>query len=104
MMMMMMKEEEAEFARFLESYPAAKRKGGKNVRQLFTRALINTPFIVIMSALAQHKRSTQWQQVRFIPSIETWLKEERWVQELPEPKIPESRLTPFERAKRAGLK
>jgi hypothetical protein len=42
--------------------------------------------------------------VRFIPSIETWLKEERWVQELPEPKIPESRLTPFERAKRAGLK
>lgn len=104
MMMMMMKEEEADFQRFLEAYPAPKRKGGPKVRRLFQIALIKAPLIVLLNALTQHRRSTQWQTPRYIPSIETWLREERWVQELPEPQIPQSRLTPFERAKRAGLK
>jgi len=101
--MMMMKEDD-NFARFLECYPAAKRKGGDHVRILFEAALIKAPFVVLLSALAQHKRSVQWQESRFIPSIVTWLREERWIQVLPEPSIPASRLTPFERAKRAGLK
>ena len=100
--MMMMKEDE--LSRFIGSYPAEKRKGGERVRQLFDAALMKVPFVVLLSALAQHKRSVQWQEPRYIPSIEKWLAEERWVQVLPEPKIPSARLTPFERARRAGLK
>ena len=87
------------FAQFLEAYPPAKRKGGDDV---------------LLNALAQHKRSVQWQNPRYIPWMTTWLAQERWVQVLPEQETPViskadqerilNRLTPIERAQRFGRK
>ena len=70
---------------------------------LFCKAVEKVGFDVLLHALEQHKRSAQWQK-GVIPSMVTWLQEERWIQVLPEAEIPASRLTPFELARRAGLK
>ena len=92
------------FAQFLAAYPVTRRKSGPRIRLAFDRALELVPFAVLLHALEQHKRSTQWQDPRFIPSILTWLTDEHWIQVLPEPERPTSRLTPMEQARRLGLK
>ena len=92
-----------QFMEFVAAYPASRRLSTPQAHRAFLKALQWTPFETLLTALAQHKRSTQWQK-HIIPSMLTWLVQERWTQVLPEPEIPESRLTPFERAKRAGLK
>jgi hypothetical protein len=93
------------FEQFVDAYPPSRRKGGAKAREVFHEALGKAPFLTLMVALAQHKRSIQWQNPRFIPSMITWLEQERWIQVLPE-KDPENlhRLTPFQHAKRLGLK
>lgn len=92
-----------QFAAFVEAYPAARRQRGYMVETLFLHALAQVSYEALMQALAQHKRSAQW-ATGVIPSMRTWLEEQRWIQVLPEPEIPLSRLTPFERARKAGLK
>jgi hypothetical protein len=93
-----------DFDQFLQAYPATRRKSGDRTRYAFTKALRKVSLETMLTALAQHRRSDQWRDPRFIPSMTTWLDEERWIQVLPEPKTPASRLTPFEQARRAGLK
>jgi hypothetical protein len=94
------------FFDFKEAYPAHRRKGGDDARRLFARALRAVTMDQLMASLEQHKRSAQWNQDagRFVPSMITWLRDEHWTQVLPEPKTKASRLTPFEQARRAGLK
>ena len=92
------------FDQFTAAYPVTRRQAGTGIRRRFEKALRKAPLGFMLHALEQHKRSVQWQDARFIPSMTTWLDEERWIQVLPEPEIPVSRLTPFEQAKRLGLK
>jgi len=93
-----------DFDQFLQAYPATRRKSGDRTRYAFTKALRKVSLETMLTALAQHRRSDQWRDPRFIPSMTTWLDEERWIQVLPEPEVKASRLTPFEQARRAGLK
>ena len=93
-----------EFEQFTRAYPVTRRKGGTSARRSFDKAVRKVPFGLMLHALEQHKRSVQWQDARFIPSMTTWLDEERWIQVLPEPELPASRLTPYQQAKRLGLK
>ena len=88
---------------FITTYPASRRQRGYMSSFLFCKAIEKVGPEVLFRALEQHKRSEQWQN-GFIPSMVTWLQEERWIQVLPEPEIPASRLTPWELARRAGLK
>lgn len=92
------------FTQFTNAYPVTRRKGGKKARDSFAEALAKVPFAVLLHALEQHKRSAQWQNARYIPSMLTWLDDEMWIQTLPEPAVPTSRLTPLEHARRLGLK
>jgi len=91
------------FALFRDAYPAARRKGGDQARAAFAKALRKVTLETMLTALAQHQRSEQWQSAggRFIPSMITWLDEERWIQILPEP---ERKLTPWETARKLGYK
>jgi hypothetical protein len=93
-----------QLAQFVAAYPEARRQRGYMVEQLFLHALSKVSFETLIAALEQHKRSDQWATARMIPSLRTWLEEERWIQVLPEPEVPASRLTPWEHARRAGLK
>ena len=92
------------FQQFSAAYPVTRRKGGKKARESFTEALHKVPFALLLHALEQHKRSVQWQNPRFIPSMITWLQDEMWIQTLPEPEPDHARLTPYQQAKRLGLK
>jgi hypothetical protein len=100
------------FAQFTAAYPVTRRKGGDDARRAFAQALRKVPFALMLHALDQHKRSEQWQNPRFIPSMTTWLLEERWIQVLPEtPPVSaedadriRKRQTPWQHAKRLGLK
>ena len=38
----------------------------------------------MLAALEQHKRSVQWQTPALIVNMTTWIRQERWLQELPE--------------------
>jgi hypothetical protein len=93
-----------QFAQFVEAYPAARRQRGYMAEHLFLAACEKVPFTELLAALEQHKRSEQWRNGRIIPSMVTWLQEERWIQVLPEPEIPAGRLTPWQHAQRQGLK
>lgn len=95
------REEERCFALFVTAYPAAKRKGGDRAKAVFVKALRKVSLDAMLDALAQHKRSEQWQNPRFIPAFVTWLEEERWIQVLPEP---ERTLTPWSMARKLGYK
>ena len=102
------------FAQFLASYPVPRRKAGEPTRHAFQCAVQKVPFAVMLHALEQHKRSVQWQDPRFIPSMTTWLDEERWIQTLPETtplRLSKAdlaqrlrSLSPQAQARRAGLK
>jgi hypothetical protein len=76
------------FQQFLAAYPVTRRKGGTHARASFYDALDKVPFALLLHALEQHKRSVQWQNPRFIPSMTTWLNDEMWIQTLPEPAAP----------------
>ncbi len=73
------------YHQFSAAYPAPRRNGGKRARESFDDAVQKVPFAFMLHALEQQKRSLQWQNPRFIPSMTTWLDEERWIQTLPEP-------------------
>lgn len=97
------------FEAFVSAYPESRRQRGFMAQQAFTAGIQKAGFDVIMAALAQHKRSDQWRTVSLIPMMKKWLEEERWIQVLPEDDAPApvaraDSLTPFERARRAGLK
>ena len=94
------------FFEFKEAYPAHRRKGGDEARRLFANALRIVSMDTLMITLEAQKKSAQWraQGGRFVPSMITWLREEHWLQVLPEPEAPLSRLTPYQQAKRLGLK
>lgn len=103
-------ERDQQFEAFVEAYPASRRQRGYMAQQLFLAAVEHVGFEVLMSALQQHRRSEQWQR-GMIPNLLTWLQEERWCQVLPEtPASAEDgarlrkRLTPWQHAKRLGLK
>jgi hypothetical protein len=105
-----------DFALFRDAYPAARRKGGDAARAAFRKAHQKVSLTVMLTALAQHQRSAQWQACagRFIPSMITWLDEERWIQRLPEPEPPQlsnadqaqrvRSLSPQEQLRRLGVK
>ena len=80
---------DADFEAFRASYPASRRVGGKAAQrafqQVFTRQDRSKVLPVMLAALAQHKRSEQWQEPKLIPLMTTWLNQERWLQTLPEP-------------------
>ena len=93
-----------EFKTFVAAYPASRRLANAKARQAFIKARRTVSFETLMSALAQQTRSEQWHK-HIIPSLVTWLEEGRWIQTLPEKrKGVHARLTPFEQARRAGLK
>ena len=71
------------FEQFVQAYPSARRQRGYMITVLFLAALEKAGPLVLMNALAQHKRSEQWQN-GMIPSMQKWLEEERWIQILPE--------------------
>jgi hypothetical protein len=96
-------DDDKQFQEFVNAYPESRRLRTVQAHRAFVHALQWTPFETLVRALEQQKRSAQWQK-HIIPSMLTWLQQERWTQVLPEPEIPLSRLTPFERARRAGLK
>ncbi len=84
----------ADFEAFRSAYPASRRVGGKNALRAFqnaTRGRNGTHFTAMIDALAQHKRSEQWQSPKLIPLMTTWLNQERWTQVLPET-IPQKRM------------
>ena len=74
------------FDAFVMAYPASRRQRGYMAETLFLLALQKVSVETLTAALEQHKRSAQWQEGRLIPMLKTWLQEERWIQELPEPK------------------
>jgi len=88
------------FAQFVEAYPPSRRQRGYIAQQLFLAALDKVSWQTLIDAVEQHKRSVQW-QANVIPSMTTWLQEERWIQILPEP---ERALTPWQTARRLGYK
>ena len=77
-----------QFDQFAAAYPVTRRRGGHRARTSFAAAIAKVPFAVLLHALEQHKRSDQWQDPRFIPSMLTWLNDELWIQTLPEPVAP----------------
>ena len=97
-------QQDEQFAAFVDAYPAARRQRGYMAQTLFLAALEQVPYETLMAALAQHRRSSQWIEGRMIPNLITWLQEEHWIRVLPEPEAPLSRLTPYQQAKRLGLK
>jgi hypothetical protein len=92
--------DDRQFQEFVEAYPPSRRLRTPQTHRAFVLALQWTPFETLLAALEQHKRSTQWQQ-HIIPSMLTWLREERWIQVLPEP---ERTRTPWEMARKLGYK
>ena len=74
------------FEQFVQAYPASRRQRGYMAETLFLLALQKVSFEMLLAAVAQHKRSEQWQDARLIPMLKTWLQEERWIQVLPEPR------------------
>jgi hypothetical protein len=96
-------ERDQQFEAFVNAYPASRRQRGYMVQTAFLAALDKVSFETLMQALTQHTQSEQW-ATGVIPSMEKWLLEERWIQVLPTSERILNRLTPFERARRAGLK
>jgi hypothetical protein len=79
------------FEQFVQAYPAARRQRGYMVSHLFLAALEKAGSLVLMTALEQHKKSEQWENLSMIPSMKKWLEEERWIQILPERRSGEDR-------------
>jgi hypothetical protein len=92
--------DDKQFQEFVAAYPASRRSHSVSAHAAFVHALKWTPFETLLAALEQHKRSEQWQK-HIIPSMVTWLREERWIQILPEPA---RKLTPWEMARKLGYK
>jgi len=93
--------DDKQFWEFVAAYPAARRSSTGDAHAAFVKALTWTSFETLLAALEQHKRSTQWRQ-HIIPSMRTWLREERWIQVLPEPERASS--TPWQMARKLGYK
>ncbi len=91
------------FEAFVQAYPVARRQKGYMASFLFIAAAEKVGVETLMAALAQHKRSIQWQTSSLIPMMRKWLEEERWIQELPEPDRSD-RLSPWEKARASGYK
>lgn len=64
------------FDRFWDEYP--KKVGKEAARRAFDK--VKVPVDVLVAAIAQQKRSQQWQKEngRFIPNPATWLNQGRW--------------------------
>ena len=69
-----------DFDTFWEHYP---RKTAKVLaRRAFDKTLTKTTLGVIFDALERQAQSDQWRR-GFIPHPATWLRQERWTDELP---------------------
>lgn len=78
------------FSQFWAVYP--KKKDKARAHDKFIR-IKNLPavFPKIMQALAQQKKSRQWQDMQFVPYAKTWINGERWNDEPDEkPPVPSS--------------
>lgn len=72
------------FAKFRDSYPEERRKGGYLVQQQFmAEAEKAGGSFRLMAALTNHRASEQWSNPKHIPGMDVWLREERWRQTLP---------------------
>jgi hypothetical protein len=78
--------DEADFETFRQAYPVKGRVGGPKAKSAFAKARQEVTLKEMLVALAQHKRSEQWQNPQFIPGMLVWLHQERWLQTLPEAK------------------
>jgi hypothetical protein len=71
-----------EFQQFWAAYP---RKTAKVLAgRAFDRAIRSTTLPVMLAAVERQKLSDQWRR-GFIPHPATWLRQERWMDELPLP-------------------
>lgn len=83
-------DKEGLFSQFWAAYP--KKKDKARAHDKFIR-IKNLPavFPKIMQALAQQKKSRQWQDMQFVPYAKTWINGERWNDEPDEkPPVPSS--------------
>ena len=75
------------YQQFSAVYPISRRVGGRVARCAFAGAMAGRPFSEhlqrMIAAVEQHTRSEQWQTLRLIPLMTTWLNQERWIQVLP---------------------
>lgn len=80
---------EADFDRFWEAYP---RKVGK-VKALAAFQKVTVPVEVLLSAIAEQKKSSQWQKDsgQFIPHPSTWLNGKRWEDQVTTEQPPQRR-------------
>ena len=78
---------DADYITFRDAYPEGRRVGGEKAKSAFRKALNGKVSLDdLLAAVAQHRRSEQWQNPALIPLMTTWLNQERWRQVLPEPK------------------
>lgn len=78
---------DADYERFRAAYPASRRVGGAKARTAFRVAERGVLLDTMLASLEQQKRSEQWQTPSLIPLMTTWLNQERWTQQLPEPTL-----------------
>lgn len=69
------------FDAFWEAYPrkVKKKEARKKFQAIFPKKV---SLERLLTALEEHKRSEQWNDVKFIPHPSTWLNQERWEDEL----------------------
>lgn len=79
------READEDFQVFTRAYPAHKRQGGYLTVQAFLAARTHVGMPVLLAALEQHKRSEQWQTARYVPLMQTWLEDKRWLAQMAEP-------------------
>ena len=76
----------AGFDAFLEAYPDGYRKNKKEAFAVWRRLNPSKELIeTILSALVAQKAGSDWLEGRGIPYPANWLKQERWLDEIPKP-------------------
>jgi len=70
------------FDRFWEAYPRKTNK--KQARELWKRKKLDARVDLLLEAVRRHCQSEQWQTPSLIPHPSTWLRNERWEDELSE--------------------
>lgn len=76
------RESEEEFTSFWAAYP--KKRGKKDARRAFDKAIKHTDLDTMLAALEKQRTTSDWQRDggQFIPYPATWLNGERWADDL----------------------